>query len=91
MNIAAGEDLLEEEARLSQALTAVASLNGMDTESLQVLQDHWSKWADLQASLVASQVKGGSMYSMVWAAEKSVLSRERSEQLARVKSQWMDK
>jgi uncharacterized protein YecT (DUF1311 family) len=90
MNIAASEDLVEEEARLSKVLTETASLNGMEAEALDALQYLWSEWANLQANLVASQVQGGSMYSMVWAAEKSVLTRERREQLSRLKTQWMD-
>lgn len=89
MNIAAGEDLVEEEARLSKVLTETASLNGIEAEALDALQYFWSEWANLQANLVASQVQGGSMYSMVWAAEKSVLTRERREQLSRLKTQWM--
>ena len=90
MNLAAGQNLEVENVRLTAALSGVAALNGMDTVALDALQVRWSEWADLQARLVASQVEGGSMYSMVWAAEMNELTRERTEQLARLKTQWMD-
>ena len=90
MNARAGEVLLEEEDKLLAALSEARSLNYMDDEALLNLQAGWTEWANAQADLVASQVEGGSMYSMIWASEKAELTRERVAQLVRLKSEWMD-
>lgn len=90
MNVSVGNDLLQEEAKLAEVLSEVAALNGIDRDALQALQRSWTEWADVQAALVASQVEGGSMYPMIWASEKMVLTRERREQLIRLKNGWID-
>lgn len=90
MNISAGNDLHQEEARLAETLIEVAALNGIDPDNLHALQEDWKEWADAQATLVASQFDGGSMYPMVWASERTVLTRERRDQLIRVKNGWVD-
>lgn len=89
MSINAGDRLRGEEARLTEVLKEVTSLDGIDRDALQSLQTAWGKWADDQANLVAKQVEGGSMYPMVWASEKEALTRERIDQLIRLKTKWM--
>lgn len=89
MSISAGDRLREEEARLTEVLNEVASLDGIDRDAFQALQTAWGKWADEHANLVAAQVEGGSMYSMVWASEKEALTRERIDQLIRLKTERM--
>lgn len=89
MNISAHEDLRQEEIMLAETLREVAAL-GVDPEALQALQKGWMEWADAQAALVASQVEGGSMYPMMFAGEKTVLTRERRDQLTRLKTEWMN-
>lgn len=91
MNVSAGSDLHQEEARLAETLREVAEIKGVDSDALHALQKGWTEWADAQAALVASQVEGGSMYPMIWATEKTVLTRERRDQLTRLKAEWMDR
>ncbi|WP_111560177.1 lysozyme inhibitor LprI family protein [Paracoccus sediminilitoris] len=91
MNVSAGSDLHQEEARLAETLLEVSEIRGVDPNALRALQEGWRGWADAQAALVASQVEGGSMYPMVWAREKTVLTRERRDQLTRLKAEWMDR
>lgn len=88
MNASAGDRLREEEAKLMAALGEVGLLGGIDQNALNALQSAWTAWADAQANLVASQVEGGSMYSMIWASEKALLTRERVDQLIRLKRDW---
>ncbi|MEO9824140.1 MAG: lysozyme inhibitor LprI family protein [Paracoccaceae bacterium] len=90
MSTNAGDRLRGEEARLTEMLNEVASLDGIDRGAFQALQTAWGKWADEQANLVAAQVEGGSMYPMVWASEKEALTQERIDQLIRLKTEWMD-
>lgn len=89
MSISVGEGLHEEEARMTVVLNEVTALDVFDRGALQALQAAWEKWADEQANLVAAQVEGGSMYPMVWASEKLALTRERIDQLVRLKTVWM--
>jgi len=89
MTESSGNDLILEEKRLAEVLSDVATLDGIDMDSLRALQNDWEKWADAQAALVASQVEGGSMQPMIWASEKMVLTRERIDQLVRLRDEWM--
>ncbi|AUQ65713.1 lysozyme inhibitor LprI family protein [Phaeobacter inhibens] len=91
MNLSKGDELRDEEARLTAAIDEAIKLHGIDCDALSALQISWSEWADAQANLVASQVEGGSMHPMVWASEKAVLTRERINQVERLVSEWMDK
>lgn len=91
MNLSKGDELRDEEAQLTAALDEAKKLDGIDRAALSALQTSWAKWADAQANLVASQVEGGSMYPMIWASEKKALTRERVEQINRLKNDWMDK
>lgn len=90
INISAGDCLREEEARITEILSEVGSLDGIDSDAFTALQVVWEQWADQQANLVAAQVEGGSMFSMVWASEKAALTRERIDQLVRLKAEWME-
>lgn len=90
MNLSMGDELDDEEAKLTAAMDEVFKLQGIDRDALNALQTSWTEWADAQANLVASQVEGGSMYPMVWASEKAALIRERIDQLERVMSEWME-
>jgi uncharacterized protein YecT (DUF1311 family) len=91
MNRSTGEDLRNEEDLLNAAIENAFELEGIDRDALHALQASWAEWAEAQANLVASQVEGGSMYSMVWASEKVALTRDRREQVARMTSKWMEK
>lgn len=91
MNRQAAGDLRSEEERLAARIESVKTLPGMDVAALEAVQAVWQRFADAQADLVASQVEGGSMYSMIWAGEKETLVRDRVAQLERIDSQWMDK
>ncbi len=90
MNLHAGNDLHQEEARLAETLNEVTELVGINADALHAVQNGWAEWADAQAALVASQVEGGSMYPMMWASEKLTLTRERRDQLIRLKSEWLN-
>lgn len=91
MNLSMGDELRDEEAQLTAAMDEAVKLHGIDRDALSALQTSWTQWADAQASLVASQVEGGSMHPMVWASEKAALTREQIEQIERLVSEWMDK
>lgn len=90
MNQIAGNDLEENESILADKVNEIKSLNGLDHQKFDELQEAWENFANQQASLVASQVEGGSMQPMIWAGEKSSLLRERSSQLERIRMGWMD-
>jgi len=87
MNLKASNDMGQEEARLTQTITDIAALDGIDQQALHELYKHWTTWANAQATLVASQAEGGSMYPMMWASEKTELTREWIDQLTRLKKQ----
>lgn len=91
MNLQAAGDLRSEEEKLVVEIERVKVLSGIDVAALEAVQAVWQRFADAQADLVASQVEGGSMYSMIWAGEKEALVRDRVEQLKRIHSHWMDK
>lgn len=91
MNLSMGGRLRDEEVQLTAAMNEAVKLHGIDCDALSAVQTSWTEWADAQASLVASQVEGGSMYPMVWASEKAALTRERIVQIERLVSEWMEK
>lgn len=90
MTESVGNALGAEEARLDEIISEVVALKGIDEAELSALQHSWGKWADAQATLVASQLEGGSMFSMVWSSEMIALTIERREQLIRLKREWLD-
>ena len=90
MNMTAGEELRREEEELEEMLEEVADLNGINSDALYELQVAWADFADRHASLVASQVEGGSMYPLLWASEKAALVRDRISQLKGIAHSWMD-
>ncbi|WP_458790910.1 lysozyme inhibitor LprI family protein [Yoonia sp. MH D7] len=89
MNIGAGECLEEAQKMLDSAFSEVAALTDIDGNRLQETQSLWQKFSDSEASLVASQVEGGSMYPMMWSSAKKDLVNDRTEQLHRIKDEWM--
>lgn len=68
----------------------VNALPGIDGDALREVQSAWDAFADKHAGLVASQVEGGSMYSLLWASEKATLVRDRITQLKGIVDGWMD-
>ena len=91
MNIGADVGLEAAQQLLHSAVSDAAALSGIDGNKLQEVQLLWEEFSDSQASLVASQVEGGSMYPMMWASEKEALVKARTEQLLRMTDEWMDK
>lgn len=89
MNLQAADGLRSEEEKLAIRIERSKALPGINVMVLEAVQAVWQRFADAQADLVASQVEGGSMYSMIWAGEKESLVRDRIEQLERMDSQWM--
>ena len=90
MNMHADDYLNHEKEAIAREICDVESLNGVDQDFLYAMQAAWERFADLQASFVASQVDGGSMHSMIWASEKAACSKERVDQLARIRKEWID-
>lgn len=90
MNLQAAGGLRNEEERLAARIERVKALPGINVAVLEAVQAVWQRFADAQADLVASQVEGGSMHSMIWAGEKESLVKDRIEQLERMDSQWMN-
>lgn len=91
MNIGASAGLEAAQQQLDAKLRDVTSLSGIDGEKLQEVQSLWLEFADNQASLIASQVEGGSIYPMMWASAKEALVNDRTEQLRAIIDEWMDK
>ncbi|TKW65416.1 MAG: DUF1311 domain-containing protein [Paracoccus denitrificans] len=91
MNIVAAEDLRSEEEELEATLEQVSALPGIDGDALQELQAAWVDFANRHASLLASQVEGGSMYPHLWAGEKASLVRDRITQLKGILEGWWDR
>lgn len=88
MTTSADDSLHAEEVRMTAVLEEVVALNGMNRDAFHALQSAWARWADEQASFVAAQFEGGPMQPMVWASEKAALTRERIDQLIRLKGEW---
>lgn len=90
MNISAGESLQEQNELLARKVDEVEAYVGLEKGGLKRIQKVWEEFSDLQADLVASQVEGGTMHSMLWAGEKNLLVRDRIDQLDRIKKEWMN-
>lgn len=90
MIIDANNDLHQEETALTRAIDDILELDGVDNQALSEMQGAWEHFARLQASFVASQVEGGTMYPMMLASEKAALLRERISQLGRIKKDWVN-
>lgn len=90
MNDDAGLELKELEEQLSSALKRLSEIEGICLEKIKSSQDVWLEYANKEAELVASNVEGGSMYSMVWSGAKSALVSDRLEQVESVIREWMN-
>jgi uncharacterized protein YecT (DUF1311 family) len=90
MNLDAGYELSELEGELDDRMNALRQVAGISREMVDEVQMGWEKFAELEANLIASQVEGGSMHSMVWASAKANLTADRIEQIKRIIDEWMD-
>lgn len=91
MNKVAAEDLRREEEELNATLAKVGALPGIDRDAVEALQEAWVDFADRHASLIASQVEGGSMYPSLWTGEKVSLVRDRIAQLKGMLENWWNR
>lgn len=90
MNMLAEEDLDVHQTKLDSTLSRVEALPGIDCDALRQAHAAWADFAEKQASVVASQVEGGSMYPLLWASEKAALVRDRITQLNGIIDRWME-
>lgn len=90
MNIGASAKLDNASNDLKIALGLVAKLSGANIGLLEKPHAKWLEFADSEASMIASQVEGGSMYPMLWASAKEDLIRRRVSQLKHTIEDWMD-
>ncbi len=89
MNIGAGEKLDQALSELNRNVDLVAKLSGIQKTVVIEAQAKWVEFADFEASMIASQVEGGSMYPMLWASAKEGLVQSRVAQLKRILDEWM--
>ena len=90
MNTSVGEELNEALSDLKKTLALTSKLSGINAKTMGECNAKWEEFANLQASVVASQVEGGTMEPMVWASAKKELVQDRVEQLKRMIDDWMD-
>lgn len=90
MNYSAGEELEQREGELSAIISEAKKLNGIDHKKFLRANKKWQKFADSEAKLIADQVKGGSMYPMIFMSEKARLIEERIDQIEGMIVAWMD-
>ncbi len=90
MNIDASSKLDDASNDLKMTLDLVAGLSGVNTDLLKESHAKWMEFADLEATMIASQVKGGSMYPMLWASAKEDLMHRRVAQFKSAIEDWMD-
>ncbi|OBY27827.1 hypothetical protein A9D60_13790 [Leisingera sp. JC1] len=90
MNVNAAEQLNSTLERLTSTANELEGLSGLNQQDVADVQEKWKEFAEAEASLVASRVEGGSMYSMVWSSAKERLAEDRILQLQRLKASWMD-
>jgi uncharacterized protein YecT (DUF1311 family) len=86
MNIQMGGALSDLEVQMNSLLQAASDKQAL-TPELEKSQNAWLEYANREADLQASPVKGGSMYPMVWASAKSEVVRRRIDELQR----WMNR
>jgi uncharacterized protein YecT (DUF1311 family) len=89
MNQEASDELEELHAEMSGKLEEVKALPGIDLQKVDLAQRNWERFAESEATLIASNVEGGSMFPMVWSAGKAELVEDRIEQLERIVDGWM--
>jgi uncharacterized protein YecT (DUF1311 family) len=81
MNMSAGEDLNLAMQEMTEVVTDVRTRGEVDNQALEASQKAWETYADAEADLHAALVQGGSMYPMVWASQKALITRARIEAL----------
>ena len=81
MNLHAQGGLDDNASELDQTLLEAANLADLDSTLLNESQKQWELFADKEASWIASEVQGGTMYPMMWAEAKSQLVKERETRL----------
>ena len=90
MNLIAHDELDEALSDLKKTLALTSKLSGINAKTMGECNAKWEEFANLQASVVASQFEGGTMYPMVWASEKKELVQDRVEQLKLMIDDWED-
>lgn len=90
MNIDASGKLDEASNELEMALELVSGLSGMNIDLLNKSQAKWLEFVEIEATVIASQVEGGSMYPMLWASAKEDLTQHRIAQLKSTFGKWME-
>jgi len=90
MNDSASGSLEEAQDLLNSAVLAATALSGIDCDKLNEVQLLWQQFIDCEASLVASQAEGGSMYPVLLSSAKKDLVNDRVGQLRRLEDRWMD-
>lgn len=88
MNISKDDSLKEVRKSLEATVAEAAILLGIDTEKLREVQSLWHQFSDAEASLIASQFEGGSIYPMRWSSAKTSLSADRIKQLRQLIDGW---
>ena len=89
MNFIAHDELGEALSDLKKTLALTSKLSGINARTMGKCNAKWEEFANLQASVIASQVKGGTMEPMIRASAKKALVQDRVEQLKRMIDDWM--
>lgn len=90
MNTSEGERHSEVTKELKAVVAEAATLQDISNAGLVKVQECWQQFSEAEASLIASQVDGGSMYPMIWCSAHKSLSEDRVIQLRRMIDEWMD-
>ena len=81
MNMSASEGLNLVMQQMEEVAAEVQTLGDVDSEAFEASQKAWETYADAEAALHAAPVQGGSMYPMVLASQKALITRARIEAL----------
>lgn len=87
MNLSASEMLDEDMKRLEEIYRKVTKKGDVERSALRDNQTKWQAYAESEATLHASLVKGGSMHPMIWASTKSNVVKQRIRDL----QWWLDR
>ena len=90
MNIDAAEELKKLEKKMAAALSQVKKLRSIDVPKLERVQKNWTVFANDTASLHASIVEHGSMYSLIWNDSMIDLTAKREKELKELVAEWME-
>jgi uncharacterized protein YecT (DUF1311 family) len=78
MNMSAAEDLDRATQEMEEVIAEVRTRGDVDSEAFEASQKAWETYADAEAALHAALVLGGSMYPMIWASQKALVTRART-------------